>query len=483
MESKGMNSYFKTTEKITALFQQAINTLRQQGLDAANILFEEAFRHDPYNLNAHYELALYYAAAKNAHNFRYHFFICRNLDAAYKECILTHEVVSNAFNAGELDEIIAGKEKESYPIKEFRSVDPLGRDVYLRFHVTHIHEITAVYNGYDHSIYFDNCFNIPDTSPKWPNSLPPEELAQMEYFRLYYDRDRGRVDQPTEQVYETIKKLSPYSRDVRFLIGSEYESIIDEVIIQNGAFYFYRHFIDSDLIDDQWAYFESVVQAHPDDAGLRAWLCKQYLDEVLYEIQENKAVDKLRYLDNITRLNKDGDPWVDYLFGKIHSMKGELAAALDCFRKAVGKSPDTFEFLLESGKSLAIASSQYEESVSQLSCALTIRKEAEIYLYRALAYYKLEKAVQGEADINRFMNAIKPSNNDMLLNGGNLFLEGGLQVQAGRLLHAALEKNKKHEHFLKEARKPSNSEQFINTRLSKLATQREAICAALARLH
>ncbi|HEY8893774.1 MAG TPA: hypothetical protein VIM79_03135 [Niastella sp.] len=91
------------------------------------------------------------------------------------------------------------------------------------------------------------------------------------------------VDQPTEVVYETLKKLSPYTRDVRLLIESEYEEFIDEVIIQNGAFYFYRHIIDSDPdIDsdprsDRRAYFESLVQAHPDDVTLRAWLFKEYL--------------------------------------------------------------------------------------------------------------------------------------------------------------------------------------------------------------
>ncbi|WP_106603898.1 hypothetical protein [Chitinophaga ginsengisoli] len=56
-------------------------------------------------------------------------------------------------------------------------------------------------------------------------------------------------------------------------------------------------------------------------------------------------------------------------------------------------------------------------------------------------------------------------------------------VTTARLLHAALEKNKKHDHFLKEAPKPASSEQFINTQLSKLTTEREAICAALDRLH
>jgi len=216
-----MNSYFKTAQEVAALFQQAINTLHQQGYDVAQELFNTAWRHDPFNLPAHYELAIYHAAAKNAHEFRYYFFICWNLDAAYKERILTHEAVVNAFSTGELDEIIALKEKESYPIKEFTTIDPLSGGVYLRFPQAHMHEIVAVYKKYNDRYWFDNCFNILETPPKWSGVYTDEELLQIEFFRLYYYRERGRVEQPTEQVYETLKMLSPYCQDTRFLIGSE----------------------------------------------------------------------------------------------------------------------------------------------------------------------------------------------------------------------------------------------------------------------
>ncbi|HEY8893773.1 MAG TPA: hypothetical protein VIM79_03130 [Niastella sp.] len=181
-----MNSYFKTTEEIGVLFQQAINTLHQQGYAAAQELFNTAWRHDPYNGNAHYELALYHAAAKNARDFRYHFFICRNLDATYEERILTHENILNAFNAGELEEIITLNVLDGYPIKEFLSVDPLGGEVYLRFQRSHIPAIVAAYDEVFHNSWFDNCFNILETPPQWPGIVKHEELAKMEYFRLCY---------------------------------------------------------------------------------------------------------------------------------------------------------------------------------------------------------------------------------------------------------------------------------------------------------
>jgi Tfp pilus assembly protein PilF len=477
-----MNSYFKTATEVEALFQQAIETLHQQGYDAAQELFNTAWRHDPYHLQGHYELAIYYATVKDVRQFRYYFFICWNLDAAYKERILTHETVLNVFNTAELEEIIALKEKEDYPIKEFTAINPLGGSVYLRFHPSHVQAIVTIYKEYNTAWYYDNIFNIQETPPKWPGVYTEEELLQAEYFRLYYYRDRGRVDQPTEQVYEMLKKLSPYLQDVRFLIGSEYEEIMDEVLIQNGAFYLYRHFLDSDLIGDERAYFETLVEAHPDDNMLSAWLCKQYLDDVMYEIVSGKEVSEWQHLDKITRLNKMEDPWVDYLFGKLHVMKNEPTAALDRFQKAVGKSPDTVEFLLEGGKWLAIASSEYEKSIDQLTRALTLRKEAELYLYRALALYKQGNAVKGEADIDRCIKAAKPSVHDLFLTGGVLLLDAGWHQQAAKLLQAALAKNEKHEQSLKDPGKPANSDWFINDKLSKLATQRAAINAALARL-
>ena len=477
-----MNHYFKTAHEVEALFQQAIETLHQQGYNTAQELFNTAWRHHPFHLQSHYELAIYYATVKDARQFSYYFFICWNLNAVYKERILSHEAVLNAFSAAEREEIIALKEKDGYPIKEFTTVDPVSGEVYLRFHKTHMQEIVAVYKLYNNTYWFDNIFNIQETPPKWPGVYTDEELLQADYFRLYYYRDRGRVDQPTEQVYETLKKLSPYLQDVRFLIGSEYEEIKDEVLIKNGEFYLYRHILDSDLIDDERAYFESLAAAHPDDTMLSAWLCKQYLDDVMYEMMSGKDVRDWQHLQKITRFNKTENPWVDYLFGRIHVMKNQPTAALDCFTKAVGKSPDTFEFLLESGKWLAIASNQYKESIDQLNRALTIRKEAELYLYRALALYKLGNATKGEADIDRCIKAAKPFVHDLFLTGGVLLLDAGWHQQAAKLLHAALAKNEKHEQSLKEPGKPANSDWFINDKLSKLATQRAAIEAALARL-
>src|ERR1044072_1910227 len=129
-----INSYFKTTEEINQLFQKAYDALQQQSDDVIESLFEDAFRHDPYRLQAHYKLALYFASINNVDRFKEHFFICWNIDAAYKEKISTDAIVVNALGNASIVEIVHAKDSQTKWCKrEFASVDPAGGDTRLVF--------------------------------------------------------------------------------------------------------------------------------------------------------------------------------------------------------------------------------------------------------------------------------------------------------------------------------------------------------------
>ncbi|SFM78902.1 hypothetical protein SAMN05428949_0796 [Chitinophaga sp. YR627] len=80
-----INSYYKTTVPINQLFQKAFDTLAQYDYAEAAAFFEEAFRYDPYRLEAHYILAIHFAAVNDTGRFKEHFFICCNIDPAYSE--------------------------------------------------------------------------------------------------------------------------------------------------------------------------------------------------------------------------------------------------------------------------------------------------------------------------------------------------------------------------------------------------------------
>jgi hypothetical protein len=426
-----MNSYFKTADEIAVLFQEAINTLHRQGYEVARELLEEALRFDPFHWQAHFELSIYHASVKNLYFFRYHFFICWNLDPSCKESILNHEIVLNALSREEIAETISLKEKEWYLPRGFIPIDTTDDPVYLRFNSSYKKEIATLYNAYHFGD--DDCF-----------------IIEKSHFRLEYNKERDTVRQPTEVVYARLQQLSTYLQDVRFLIGCAWDDYLDEVIIQKGTFHIYRHRIGNDTYHSRMEYLESIVDSYPDDAALRAWLCTQYLGNALDQLETHTTGFESQYLAKAISLSENEDPRIDYLLGKLNLKKDEKETALGHFRKTTAKMELVFELYYDLGKVQALYSTQYKECIDNLSRALALSRAdggnlPEVYIHRALAYYKWEKEAAGEAEIALYINAPKEIIDHYLLTWGKVFFNAGLHKPAKYLFSTALEKNGLHE--------------------------------------
>lgn len=438
-----INNYFKTTEEINQLFQKAFDALEQQGYAATAILFEEAFRHDPYRLQAHYKLALYFASTQSADRFKEHFFICWNIDAAYKEKITTDAIVVNALGNELIAEIVAAKELNNrWCRRSFYAVDPSDNSIWLIFKPDQKKAIRHLYVSLDETT--TNYFRKHKRNGEPPNIY--EEYVEpdfdlLDYFELDHWSDRDAVDCSPEALYTALQHLSEYvDNNVRFLVTSEWDDFIDEVIILNGVFHVYRHQTGARDYYARLEFIETIINLYPDDGMLRSWLCKEYQTVILYRINYD-TYDTIQFLDEAMRLSTPEDPWMPYVMAKIALSKADMKSALTYLKDAAAKTTSIFEIFHELGKLLVLHTNEYRESIHHLSVALGIKKYTDIYLHRALAYCKTGESINASKDIESYISDVEPHNNFMLQSAGYFLSKEGFNKEANTLFSAALEKN------------------------------------------
>lgn len=204
-----MNSYFKTAEEINSLFQKGFDALEQHGYDAAAVLLEAAFRHDPYRLPAHYKLAIHFASINNLLRFKEHFFICRNIDPTYEEKILTDAIVVNALGKVLIDEMLTTKEPDgSWCRRDFKSIEPSVNNTWLKLKPAHKNEIAHFYESLDDST--SRYFIIHKRNGEPPSLLEEyiPDFDQVDYFRLEHTSVREAINCAPEKLFTALQRIS-----------------------------------------------------------------------------------------------------------------------------------------------------------------------------------------------------------------------------------------------------------------------------------
>ena len=482
-----MYNYFKSVHELERLFQQAIDTLRQQGFEAANIFFEEAFRHDPYNLSAHVELAIYYATVKNKERFTCHFLICCHIDGAYREIILGNTTVVLSFSQEEMAEmLVASKEKKQYPLLQFVAISPMSEPVFLHFDPSWKIELEKFYHTLD--LAGDNCFAIDKGVGEMPASLYQEvDFTKIDAFRLHYKVAGFTVSHPPECLHAALRQISYCINDVRFLIMPHGENYMDEVEISNGILYVYRHLTETDFFEDRLEYLFQNVWLYPDEE-LLVWVYHQYLGSLFLSIEYGTADRVQHYLDKINLLpafqHTPKDPWLPYAKGKWALKSGNTETALNYFKEAAGSTAPGFEVYRELGKLQAVHATEYPQSVHHLTLALEMKNHPAIYPYRALAWCKMALWADADRELTTYIDVIDPRLHEQLIVAGNLFFAAGFPLQAATLLQAAHELNRWYGNELTETKNNSYylKAGFYDKLLSENAQKYAAICAGFDKI-
>lgn len=493
-----MNPYFEENDN---RFRQAIETLHRDGYDACQEIIKEALLLDPYRLEMHYELALYFASVKELARFEDHFRHCRTLDPSCGEKILTSDVVVNAFSGEEITGILSPKDKGYLERREkFTAIDPVDDLVFLRFKPGHKNDIEAIYRSLNAGVctYLD----LDQPPPvSFGDYYDDPDFTKIDYFILDNNSDRVYADAPVEDLIAALRRLSSHVEDVRFLMVRDQSSYLDEVIIRNGLLHLYRHDLDDDYTETQREYFETIANRY-DDVMIRQWLAKEYLNDALFHMKYNygEVDDPLvlaqQAIDNATRLASPVSAFLPYVKGMLLLKQNDPKAAIPHFREAAAKSSeqqiDFFDPYYELGKWLVLETTDYSESIEHLSTALQIKPWTDIYSYRALAFLKLNRIDESVADIYAYIDKIKPHDNSLFLTAARLFSEAGFNGLGDRFLHAGLEKNQLYENELIEKRekdtgytktypnKISSKSEFYDSQLSKNAQTRLSLYNALS---
>jgi tetratricopeptide (TPR) repeat protein len=155
-------------------------------------------------------------------------------------------------------------------------------------------------------------------------------------------------------------------------------------------------------------------------------------------------------LDKAFAVSKSDDPRLLYLKGRLVLGRGDINAAIICFKEAIAKNYRVFEIYRDLGELLLFNTDEYRESAALFSAALEIRKSTPIRLKRALAYYKAGEIEKANIDIEFYISNIETYNNSMLVYGGWLFSNAGFSTPANMFFEAALEKNTLFEKYLTE---------------------------------
>lgn len=446
-----MNSYFKTQEEISHLFQIAFEELDRNGYDTAAVFFKDAFRHAPYRLEAHYNLAIYFASIKDVDRFKDHFFKCWNIDVAYKEKIATDDVVVNALGDVSIAEVIAAKDQPDLSMtKDFMAIDPAGYDIILKFKPAHKKEIEEFYHSLDYKIANWFIIDQPDTPAtftEYVNSEEDYDFDKIDFFML--SSNRKYMEGTPEGLFAALQQISVYIEDVRFLTTSEWDEYMEEVVIEGGKMHIYLHLLGPDTYDEQLECFQRVVDSYPEDSMLWSWLYIQYQNMVEATLANDWLDKAAESLDKAFAMSKSDDPGLLYLKGRLVLGRGEISAAIICFKEAIAKNYRVLKIYRDLGE-LLFNTDEYRESIQYFSAALDIQADVNIYLKRALAYYKIGEIEKANIDIEFYISRINSYNNSMLVYGGWLFSNAGFSTPANMFFEAALEGNMLFEKYLTE---------------------------------
>lgn len=272
------------------------------------------------------------------------------------------------------------------PRERFSAIDPAGGKVFLRFKPNHKNDIETIFDSLDAGL---EMYLKPD--------------LYNDRILLNNESDRVYADVYPEVLLGALQKLGRYVEDVRFLMLQEQSSCTDEVIIQNGLLYVYRHHLDDDFIETRLYYFENIAYRYKDEM-LKQWLASEY-----------------------------------FALGKTELKYGSLEEAVKYHKKAAAKKVRNFEIYYESAMLLLTKTNEYKQSIKYFTNALGVLRINKIFLHRALASCKAGEPTNAKKDILLYLRYLERHETSALIPAGDLFVNAGYNTEANILFNAARE--------------------------------------------
>jgi tetratricopeptide (TPR) repeat protein len=428
-----MDRQFLTTEEIAGLFQKAFAVLQKYDYKKAKSYFDLAFEHDPYPVEIHYRLALYFAQHANEALFLYHLGICYDIDSSYLDKALRESLIAKSFDRKTIRLIKEQELSRTWQVMRFEQIEP--RDD-------------------DYEVVLRLKKDVKKNVEEWYYSLPHEVTRYFQIFDekgtdKYMVRDKITISSDSdrrycgyEKVYLAIKKLSPWVKDVRFFMSSESMAWTDEIRIKKGKFYAYRYILPSDYSYDRLKLWEKLVKSNPRDASLKLFIAQRYLREAFSEVEHGDNDKKVVQVYIRKARHYSARIRADYIWALYFWKNSEFDRAKNYLLRAAQNTKD-WEIFSKLGE-LALKDADYSAAATYFSKAIKLNPIIlNTYFYRGVALEYLGKAQKALEDHTLFIARTQNYNaNDLIYRAdqlvhrnftGNAYFFYGSAIQKARL--------------------------------------------------
>ena len=223
-------------------------------------------RFDPYDPEVCYQLAKGFAGIDTEKTLRY-LIEAYDIDPIYLDLARKEKAIARTIGEAGFENILSKEISRMWNVIDVNQIDPkvLDDEIILRFNKHQKDEVMKVFESFEEPV--SDWFN-------WKDRRPYHE-EPIDYFIIKSNCDRRYVHYG--RLFLAFKLLSPFCKDIRFLMSSEPVSYVDEIMIWNGVFYSYRHEAKGSYWDNKINVIAKLADQYLDDINLRKFVSCEYI--------------------------------------------------------------------------------------------------------------------------------------------------------------------------------------------------------------
>lgn len=435
-----MKNYFKTKKQIEADFKNAFSLLKTGKEKQALKSLEKTFLNAPYEAEIHFELAKYFAQNKNIASAIEHLEICFDLDEKWLKKAKKDPIISKNISAEKLHNIEKDKLSRWWQVIQIDQIEPFYQNFSVDF------KIKPKY----YELVSDLSESMPERVMRYFRLEDSENKSEGEFSILKLNGDVDRCYCGYGKLYQTIKRLSAYVKDVHFFMSSENVSWLDEIKIRNGKFYFYRHFVKSSYSDDKLALISKLSHQNNENKFLKRFLSQRFIEYASFYINdmgENKADEPemksmaQEYLKKALKFNPN-DPEIYYQQSRYFEKLGKTEKAKKSLFKTLDCSPKHFSALYDLGQCFMLEKN-YKEALKYFNKVRGIEPDYnKIHFLKGQAYELIGEVTKAKKEYEKDIQNTQIKDIRILVNTGNTLANKQLGDSAIFYHEIALEKSK-----------------------------------------
>lgn len=473
---KKYRNRFLNSNEIKEELQKLRLLLQEQKINKALKLFNVICHYSPYNIDISYEFACYYAKQNNVERVINYLTKVYDINPEYFDNVKNEQLFSKYINSDDFKDIKEGKHSRTWHNLDFRQIEPVysAYNVSLHFDTEHKEKIAELFLSFDEQVlsYFwtENSFFTHECI---------DFLDYVSHFVLESHCDISHVNY--ERLYLAVKSLSPFLKDVHFLISGECLLYMDEIIIDNGSFYAYRHQLKEAYTDEELRVLEKLVKKYPDDTALNKFLSYEYADCAKFEIKEYKVQKKYKEYEESNISIKEAKKYLQKAFyyypenpeafyqqAKFYCSLGKNSKARKYYLQCVNKAPKHFDALYDFGV-FEFKQENYQKAIDYLT-KVTEKKSVsnEIFYYRGMAYELSGEKNKAENDYKKAVEITPIYNANKLLYYGHKLYNKELYQSALLFYQSVFIKNREHKKDIDEREKKSPDKTFYERKRNEI---------------